>query len=69
MFSHNMLYAHEITLVNACTEYGRDDFFSYLTDFSYFSVNFFFSKIAEHSQNRSKNDLFESGCRWFQLFQ
>ena len=42
MFSHNMLYAHEITLVNACTEYGRDDFFSYLTDFSYFSVNFFF---------------------------
>jgi hypothetical protein len=28
--------------------------FSYLTDFSYFPLNLFSSKVARHSQNRSK---------------
>ena len=57
MFSHNMLYAHEITLVNACTEYGRDDFFSYLTDVSYFSVNFFFRKLQNTVRTGQKRPL------------
>ena len=52
-----MLYAHEITLVNACTEYGRDDFFSYLTDFSYFSVNFFFRKLQNTVRTGQKRPL------------
>ena len=47
MFSHNVLYAHEITLVNVCTEYSRDDFFSYLTDFNYFSVIKKFRKLQK----------------------
>ena len=40
-------------------------FFSYLTDFSYFSVNKKFPKIAGHSQNMLK---IERSYRWFQLF-
>jgi hypothetical protein len=40
-------------------------FFSYLTDFSYFSVNKKFPKIAGHSQNML---TIERGYRWFQLF-
>ena len=42
-------------------------FFSYLTDFSYFLCE----KKSESSRKLSeqhKNDLFERGFRWFQLF-
>jgi hypothetical protein len=38
--------------------------FSYLTDFNYFPLSFFFWTQSE----QVKNDRFERGCRWFQLF-
>ena len=42
-------------------------FLSYLTDFSYFSMEKTIPKIAGHGQNKWKIDIFERRSRWFQL--
>ena len=52
----------------AYASYGQGwIFFSYLTDFSYFICE----KKSESCRKLSEqftNDLYERGCRWFQLF-
>ena len=48
-------------------EYFRDDFFSFLTDFSYFPQNYLFSKVTEHDQNRSKIYLLKDVFNYFSI--
>ena len=49
-------------------EYFRDDIFSFLSDFSYFPQNVFFTKVTEHDQNRSTIDLLKGEVDGFSYF-
>ena len=42
--------------------------FSYLTDFSYFTLKIVFRKLLD-TVRTGQNDNFERGCRWFQIFK
>jgi len=61
------LYNSHICKKRTCNPNTGMIFFSYLTDFSYFCLNKK-SKSCRTWSEQVKNDLFERGCRWFQLF-
>ena len=48
-------------------EFNRDDFLSYLTDFSHFILERNCRKLLD-TVRTGQNGPFERGCRWFQIF-